>query len=326
MATISTIGYRRTKYRLPTDHIRAHHGGGSKGVKSKSVQASDQDPVTLGLDVAENLISDVEVDGFFFATSTPLYQYGSVTPTIVEALSLSPDTFTSSFTGTARAGTEALRAAHNFVDAGGGTALVVAAETPTPAPGTEREKTAGAGATAAIVSSNGVGIRPVAARTETRNVTDEWQAPNERHRHMADDRYRREYGFVDTVRTVASGTIEAADWSVEEIDHFVVSQPTPRYVSRAVSEVGINRDAVIAPSFAEENGNLDCASPLAVLAQADIRPDDTVLLIGYGAGIADGIAYVATDSTPEVYRTEPEQVEIDYLDYLNQTGTLTNNQ
>jgi len=326
MATLSTIGYRQPKYRLSTDHIRSHHGGGSKGVKAKSVQAADQDPVTLGLDVADDFLSEVEPDGFFFATSTPVYQYGSVVPTMVEALPLSADTFTSSFTGSARAGTEALRAANNFVDATGRPALVVAAETPSPAPGSDREKTAGAGATAALVTSNDEGMRPVAARTETRNVTDKWQAPNESRRHTADDRYRREYGFTDTVRAVANKTIEAADWAVEDVDHFVVSQPAPRYVSRAVSAVGVDDEAVVAPSFVADNGNLESASALAVLAQADINPDDTVLLMGYGAGIADGIAYVATENTPDVHQTDPEQVEIDYIEYLSQIGNLTNNQ
>jgi hydroxymethylglutaryl-CoA synthase len=323
MSSITKLGYRLPRYRLSTDPIRDRHGGGSQGVKTKAVQVPDQDPVTLGVSVARDLLPDGTPDGLFFASSTPLYEYGAVTPTVVEALDLPEGVFTSSFSGSTRAGSEALRAAHHFADATGGTGLVVSAEAPTPAPGTAYEKTAGAGAAAAVIDPGDAGLAQVAARTDTRNVADEWQAPTERRRHTADDRYRREAGFVETVRTAATETVETAGWAVDDIDHFAVAQPSPRYFSRAVSTLDIDREMAVAPSFARDHGDLGAATPLVVLAHADLRPDDKVLMVGYGTGIADGFAYAVTDAAPAVHRTEEEPVEIDYLDYLQTTDNLT---
>lgn len=325
MSHIAGRGLHLPRYRVDTGTIRDQWGGGSAGVAAKATQARDDDVVTMGLAAARRALDDeTEIDGLYLATTTPVYQYGSVTPMLVEALGLGAGTETLSFTESARAGTAALGAAHRAADADGSTVLVVASEAPGPTPGSSREKTAGAGAAAAVVApGSGSGLELVGTAARSTPVLDEWQAPGESTRHLADDRFRRQYGYVEPVSSVVRDVLDERGWDAADLDGLVVGQPNAKYPSRIPRALGLAADVLVGGEFARTYGDLGAASALAILAGASGDDGDRLVVAGCGSGCADALGYVARG---EYAANDPPadhcSVDLDYVDYLTTTGVL----
>jgi 3-hydroxy-3-methylglutaryl CoA synthase len=303
--------------------VRDQWGGGANGVKAKSVQAVDDDAITLGLRAAGGVLDGrTDVETVVFATTSEAYQYGTATPTLCNALGLPADVYTVTVTESARAGTAALQIAHDSVKSGAQTALVVGAETPQPEPGTDREKTAGAGAAAALVESDGDGFARIAQATNTRSVLEEWQAPTGGTRYRADDRYARDWGYVAGIENAVETVLDEADWAAEQVDAFAVQQPNPKFVSRVSRTLGLD-EAVVAPSLATQHGDLGSASALATFSRASAAEGDRVVVASYGSGVADALAYEATGAVDA--RPAPDAddfTELDYVEYLHATENL----
>ena len=308
------------RYRVPTATIREQWGGGAGGVGTKTVQAIDDDSTTLAARAGRAALEGRSVDAVFFATTTPVYEYGSVTPFLVDSLELDEDTYVQTFGESARAGTAALRAAHEAVAGGIDSVLVVAAEAPSPAPRSDWETVAGAGASAVVVESEGDGLEQVAASTTTRPLLDEWQATESDRLSTADDRFARNIGYVETTQQAVEGVLDEAGWPVDDLDALVVSHPNGKFASRLAGAVGVD-DALATPSFGREHGALRAASALGSLATAPLAADDCVVVAGYGVGTADALAYGVSDPAAAATDTG-ETVELDYIDYLEHVNQL----
>ncbi|MFB6164158.1 MAG: 3-oxoacyl-[acyl-carrier-protein] synthase III C-terminal domain-containing protein [Haloarculaceae archaeon] len=321
MATVTRRGLYLPRYRIGTGAIREQWGGGADGVKSKAVQAKDDDPTTLSVRAGQSVLDGRrDVDALFFASTTPVYEYGSVTPFLAEALDLPEDTYVQSFAETARAGTAALRAAADAVAGDSDAVLVVAAETPSPEPRTDREKTAGAGAAAALVEADGDGLDQAATAARARPVLDEWRAPGGEPLQSADDRFGRDVGYVETARRAIEDALDTAGWAADDVDALVVTQPNGKFASRLAGAVGVG-DALATPSFGREYGDLRAASALGSLALSDLSAGDRVVVAGYGAGTADAVAYEAT-AVPEPADEPGEGTALDYVQYLEHVDQL----
>lgn len=324
MPAITSRGRYLPGYRISTTAIRDVHGGGSDGVKSKRVQAKDDDATTLALSAARDAVDDpASVDALHFATTTPVYDYGSVTGTIVEALGLAETTETASYRDTPRAATAALRNALDAAAARNLTSVVVAADAPSPERGTDREKTAGAGAAAVVVGPGDEGLVTVGVGSCDRDLLEEWSAPGETTRHAGDDRFGRDVGYVETNRVAAEAALADADWAAEDVDAFAVNHPNPKFPGRAAAAVGVPDDALVDPGFAAEHGDLGSASALSILSRADLATGDRVLVATYGTGVADALAF-RVEGDPPAAATGPrgEPTELTYVELLQHTGQI----
>jgi hydroxymethylglutaryl-CoA synthase len=313
------------KYRLETDLLREYWGGGSSGVKRKVVQAADDEPVTLGIRAAKAVVDDPSrIDSVFFATSTPTYQYGYTVPVLCDALGLAEDTYVQMFSHSTRAGTAALRAAHDAVASDSAdVTLVVASEAPAPAPGSDREKTAGAGASALVVESEADdGLQARRAMTATQDLNEEWQPPDEATRRAADKRFTREAGYIRTLERVLRDVMDDEDWDSDDVDVAVVNHPNPKFLSRLTSTMGLTEQQIATHDFADRHGDLGSASTFAVLAQTDLPVGSNLLVGSYGTGTADAIAYEVTGDGP-VRETTAQSIEhLNYVEYLKQLDKL----
>jgi len=310
-------------YHLPTSVLRERWGGVSKGVRSKAVQATDDDALTLALRCAENVLDGREdVSTVTFATSTPVYQSGSVTPMLVEALGLGSDVYSLTFTASPRAGTAALRAAHDAVAASNSPALVVCADAPTPVPGSDREKTAGAGASAAVLEPDSGPLSLSGYATESRSILESWQGRNEIDLHTADDRFTRDSGYVETTSAAIDALLDDVGWDREDVTGLAATQPNVKYLSRLGSKTGIDP---LTLDFTRTVGGLGTAGPLAELAGASLDIGDRIVLAGYGAGTADALAYTAEVTTAGT-GSQRESTELSYVEYLEFTNNLRTSQ
>lgn len=310
------------RYRIPTDSIRDQWGGGASGVQRKTVQAKDDDPTTLATRAGHAALDGrTDVDAVFFATTSPAYEYGSVTPFLAESLGLDDDTYVQSFGESARAGTAALRAAGNAVGGDSDAVLVVAAEAPSPSPRSDWEKVAGAGASAAIVESGGEGLEQVVTGSCARPLLDEWQAPKSDTLSTADDRFARNIGYIETTQQAIERALDAADWSAESLDALVATHPNGKFARRLADAVGVGDDALATPTFGREYGNLRAASALGSLALADLTAGNRLIVTGYGVGTADALAYEVSDP-PAAATVADESTDLDYVDYLDHVNQL----
>ena len=323
MSVITSRGRHLPRYRLDTDTIREHVSGGTDGVRTKAVQASDDDSLTLALKAARAVGGNqFSVDSIHFATATPVYTYGSVTPLLTEVLGLDESTHVQTYTGSNRAGTAALVAATDAAVARSTPILLVAAETPTPAQGSDREKTAGAGAAAALIEPGDEGLEVVGSGSCTRSLLESWQAPNENYRHDADNRFARDIGYVKSNVHAIERALTDAGWRAEEIDALVVNQPNPRFPSRVARNIGVDEDKLAEPSFARDYGDLGSASALSVLAGVDLSSEDWIVVASYGAGVADAVCLRANGQPPAPAAAPGDGEDLSYLEYLQHVGHL----
>jgi 3-hydroxy-3-methylglutaryl CoA synthase len=324
MTAITSRGRYLPGYRVSTREIRDVHGGGSDGVKTKAVQAKDDDVTTLALAAARDALDgDPDVDAVHLATTTPVYAYGSVMGAVVESLGLPETTETASYRNTPRAATAALRNARDAVGARDSTALVVATDAPTPATGTDREKTAGAGAAALLLEPRDDGLVPVGDGACTRDLLDEWEAPDDGVRRSGDDRFARDVGYVETSVTAAESALADADWDAADVDALVCNHPNPKFPGRVARSLGTADDALVAPSFASDHGDLGSASAPAILARADLAEGDRVLACSYGTGTADALAFRVEGEPPApASARDDEPIDLSYVEYLQHTGEL----
>ena len=323
MPVITSRGRYVPRYRVDTRSIREHVSGGTNGVRTKAVQAPDDDPLTLALSAAKAVGADAAgVDSVHFATATPLYEYGSVTPFLAEALGLPESTHVRTYTESDRAGTAALLAAADAAAARSETALVVAADAPAPAQGSDREKTAGAGAGAALVEPDGEGLSVAGRGNCTRDLLDSWQAPGEDARHDADNRFARDVGYVESHVRAIERALTDAGWTPDDVDALVINQPNPRFPGRVARGLGIDDDVLADPTFSEHVGDFGSASSLAVLAGVDVSADDRVVVGSYGAGVADAVCLRATDDPPAPASDPDDGEELNYVEYLQHIGHL----
>lgn len=322
MVWITTRELAVPRYRISTGAIREQWGGGAKGVQSKTVQAKDDDPTTLAVRVGRAALDGrTDVDAVFYATTTPVYEYGSVTPFLAESLGLDDDTYVQSFSESARAGTAALRAAHDAVATGSDSALVVAAEAPSPEPESDWEKVAGAGAAAAVVEADGDGLEQVATGSCARPLIEEWREPGSETLNAADDRFARNIGYVQTTSRAVDRALDEAGWTPDAVDALVVTHPNGKFAGRLAGAVGVDGDALATPSFGSDYGNLRAAGALGSLARADLESGDRVVVAGYGSGTADALAYEVGEP-PAAAPAPGETVELDYVEYLEHADQL----
>lgn len=324
MTAITSRGRYLPRYRVSTREIRDVHGGGSDGVKTKAVQAKDDDVTTLALSTARDALDgDADVGAVHLATTTPAYAYGSVMGAVVESLGLPETTETASYRNTPRAATAALRNARDAVAARDETALVVAADAPTPATGTDREKTAGAGAAALLLEPGRDGLVPVGDGACTRDLLEEWEAPDDGVRRSGDDRFGRDVGYVETSVTAGESALTDAGWDAADVDVLVLNHPNPKFPGRVAGALGTPDDALVAPSFASDYGDLGSASAPAILASAELAEGDHVLACSYGTGTADAIALRVEGEAPAAASArDREPIDLSYVEYLQHTGGL----
>lgn len=314
-------------FRLPMEQVRDRWGGGTRGVERRSVKAIDDDSVTLGIEAARGVLPrGASVDVLVVATTSPVYGYGSTAPLVCDALGLGSTTHTLSLSESARAGTAALRTARDALRGSPNRALVIASEAPTPAPGSERERTVGAGACATMLEADAGDAAEFAIEattTRSRPVLDEWQAPDSTERTLADDRFRRDVGYVETAGQAVRDVVEMAGWEAEDVDALAANLPASGFGAKLADSAGLPSDRVAGTRILAQVGDLGAAGSAAALSGLSAGAGDRIVLAGYGSGVADAIALTATEDVAG-NPTESVQapVDLDYVTYLEHTQNL----
>ncbi|MDQ7030669.1 MAG: OB-fold domain-containing protein [Ardenticatenia bacterium] len=266
-------------------------------VGERAVAGFDEDTITMAVEAVLEALGPREgadVETVFFASTTPPFGEKSSAAVVAAAAHL-PVRRSVDVTGSLRAGTSAFGLALDAVSAAPTRrAVVVAVDMRTPEPGTLTEAVVGDGAAALLVGQGEDVIAVVEARVHMSAPTfDSWRYGESRYVRADDEAFAAQVGYFALVRQAVEALLHQAGVSPEAIAGTALYTPDGRAYMRlarqlpfapSLTRMGPNGPA---PRLLMRAGNLGTAFPLAQLALLleSARPDDLILLVGYGDGV-----------------------------------------
>ena len=322
MIGIESVGAYAPCYRLTADAVKEawgqFHGA---GISESAVPAGDEDTLTMASEAGTLALSAGDVDPgeithLCLGTTTPPYEEEAITARLASFLGLRSDLETRQFTGSTRAGVEALATG---LEAGDDpTVLVVASDAPRGAPDDELEHAAGAGAAAVVLTPNGTG-----SVTDTAEHVSAFPGTRFRPRGSAETtglgvtQYDRR-AFTETVAAAA----ERLEGDLSSADAVCLQAPNGKLPYRAARSLGIDTGAIQAGTTVHDLGDTGAASVLLGFASALEAGHTDLVLLGYGSGGGATAMTVDADGVAVETRLEGEAT-LGYGESLRMRGDVT---
>jgi hydroxymethylglutaryl-CoA synthase len=304
MVGITAYGAYIPMLRLPLAAI----GGGQPrpGGPEKAVANWDEDAVTMGVAAAIDCLRGRDrddVDAVLFASTSYPFKEKQGAAIVAKALDLRRDVYTSDVGDTLRAGTNALRAGLDAVQAGSARrVLVVASDVRMAAPRTGLEANLGDGAAAFLVGGDDVAVGIDAVHSIADEIVDVWRTDGDPFVHAWEDRFVVDHGYRACVREVTRGLLEKTGLAPGDVATLVLYGPDARAHATAVRDLGFDpRTQVQDPLFGKVGNAGAALTPLLLAAAMErARAGQRLLLVAYG----DGADALALSTTPQVERLE----------------------
>jgi uncharacterized OB-fold protein len=127
-------------------------------------------------------------------------------------------------------------------------------------------------------------------------MMDTWRTQEDDFVHSWEDRWVKGRGFLDTMRTTVGRALTDSGLSAGALDRAVLYAPDARSHRQLAKELGLGEQTHIADSLLDTIGVSGAAHVPLMLAQAleEARPDEAVLVAGYGDG-ADALLVKTTE-------------------------------
>ena len=324
MIGILSVGAYAPRGRIAAETIAEAWGRiQGSGIDEKAVPAADEDALTMAYEAAERALEagDIEgrdVDWLGFASTTPPLAEGDLSVRLGAMAGLDERVTSHVFTGSTRAGTRALFAAMDAIEAGGESALVVAADTPRGDPDTAIDHAAGAGAAAFVLAPTG----PVRITDRT-----EFSRPYPGTRFRATGSQTTEgLGVTSYDRRAFSetvgGAVDGLETDVEPIA-VAIQAPDGTLPYRLTDRIGIEAEAVQRCATVQDLGDTGAASVPLSLARALSEGAGSILAVSHGSGAgADAFAVECDGTVPTSLDLDGDHT-IDYAEYLRARGMIT---
>ncbi len=295
MAGIASTGAYIPMTRLPLGLI---HGRPAKdGSPEKAVAYYDEDSVTMAVAAAVDCLSEFDrerVDSVMFASTTYPMREKQGAVVIATALGLRRDVETADYTGSLRAGTDALKGALRAVAAGAAKCvLVVASDCRMAAPRTPMESNLGDAAAAFLVTEDGALATLEASSAVANEMQDVWRSDADDFVHSWEARFVVEKGYVPSVSAAVRDLLEKVDVGVDAFAKIAIYAHDARSHATVTRKIGAPADRVQDTMFGRV-GNCGAAfAPLLLCAALEsAAAGDRILLAGYGDG-AEAFAFSA---------------------------------
>ena len=283
MAGIAAFGAYIPRYRLGA----STDGWGSR--VERSVANFDEDSVTMAVAAGLDCLAGrdrQEIDGLFFATTTPPYAEKGCASIIATALDLRRDIFTADITDTLRAGTTALKQAIDSVAAGSARqVLVIASDNRQGAPKGDAERNSGDGAAAFIVSNDGVIAELEGSYSISENMMDVWRSAGDPFLRSWEDRFAIEEGLERILGDAIAGYMERQGIAARDIGRLALYAPDGRRHAQVARQMGFAPEQVQDSMFGHL-GNTGAAFVPMLLASAleEAVPGQLIVAASYGDG------------------------------------------
>ncbi len=288
MVGITSFGVYVPFHRLDKAEI-AKFWGGFRVPGEKAVANFDEDTVTMGVEACRECLKGInraDVGGLCFASTTFPYAEKQSAALVGAALDLNSTARTSDVSGSLRSGTNAVRAALDAVNGGGGPFLVAASDLRLGKPNGAKEMEFGDGAAALLIGDS----EPIATIDHVYSVNNEiydvYRPAVDRFVRSWEDRFVREAGFMKVVPEAVAAALKEFNMSAGDFSRAVISAPNPSYLAGVARKLGLDAKSQAPDPLWGAVGNLGAAHPLmlvaAALEQAD--PGDKLLWVSYGDG------------------------------------------
>jgi len=306
MPGLRSFGAYIPTLRLPRDMIAKAWSRGSLGGE-RSVANYDEDTLTMAVEAATDCLRGVpreEVDGVFFASTTPTYKEKQSAALIAMALDLSKTVRTADFGHSLRAGTSALLAAVDAVKAGTLTnVLVIASDSRLGYPKTDLEQLFGDAAVAVLVSAKDGAVRIDGAVSLADEIMDVWRTDKDTYVKTWEDRFAVTYGYTQNVVDAARTLLQQSKQDPKGITKAALYSPDSRSVQGVARGLGLDAKTQLHPTLIDNVGNTGAAHALLVLVDAlqEAKPGARILAASYGDG-SDAFLLTATDAIAGVQK------------------------
>ncbi|WP_222918944.1 zinc ribbon domain-containing protein [Natrinema sp. SYSU A 869] len=323
-AAITGVGAYAPRFRISSEAFEEAWGQfHAAGVNEKAVPSADEDALTMGYEAATRALEaaetdPAEIDWLAFASSRPPEAETDLTARLGAMLALSESATQQLFTGSTRAGTRALWAGLDALEAESTTALVIAADAPKGDPDDGVDHAAGAGGAAFVLEPDGPA--EIVARAE-------YSAPypGTRFRNTGEDE-TQELGVTQYDRQAFTETIGGAVAGLEvepDPEAAVIQAPDGKLPYRAAGAAGVGTDEIQAAATVHDLGDLGAASVPLSLATALEDGYESILSVSHGSGAgADAFVIDADGDVPAVTALEGND-PLSYAEYLRQRGVVT---
>ena len=289
MAGIASYGAYVPLHRIS----RAEFGrawGGFAIPGETAVAGYDEDSITMAMEAATDCLKGIDresVDALYFATTTSPYKERQASSILAAALDLRPEIRTMDITGTLRAGTNAIAAAVDAVNAGSArNVLVAVADCRLGAPSGAFEQILGSGAAAVLIGKDKV----IAEVDGHCYLSDEfsgvWRADGDVFVRSWEDRMVLDKGYSSLLPRVIMALIQKYGLGPNDVDRLVYDAPTNVARHAAVART-LNFDpARVQDTMFFTVGNTGAAMATMMLAAAleEAKPGEKMVFASYGNG------------------------------------------
>ena len=326
MAGIVSYGVYLPYWRLQRSAITTALGsGGGKG--TRSVASYDEDTTSMGVEAARIALRSASGGAgpsiVSFATTAPAYLDKTNANAIHAALALPSSAGAVDVIGSVRSAAAAIMVA----ELRGG--LAVMSDIRTGLPGGADEDSGGDAAVALLFGEGPDVIAEAVAGSEvTAEFIDRWRTPGDDHSKQWEERFG-EHAYLPLVEQSVNDAMKAANLTITEIDHVIVTGLHTRAVNAARKSIGARPDAV-APDLTDVVGNTGVAHAGLVLADVLDRaePDQTIAVVTLADGASTWILRTTSAlaaSRPAVSvrdRISATRDDLTYASFLTWRGLL----
>jgi len=320
------------RYRIKNEEIgRVWGRSGAFPIKEKSVPGLDEDSTTIAIEAALNALKRARIDpqkimAVFFGSESKVYAVKPTATIVAEAIGATPEINAADFEFACKAGTEAMRAAINYVEAGQADyTMAIGADTAQGAPGDELDYTAAAGGAAYIFGKEGKIASIEGWFSFITDTPDFWRREGQRYpRHGY--RFTGEPAYFKHVVYAGIELMSRLGLRPSDIDYVILHQPNTKFPLEAAKQMGFPKEKVLPGLLSTEIGNTySGAVPLGLARVLDIaKPGQRILCVSFGSGAgSDAFSLIVEDKIEEVRDLAPKVDDyikrrkyVDYALYL----------
>jgi 3-hydroxy-3-methylglutaryl CoA synthase len=279
-----------------------------EGGPEKAVAWNDEDAVTMAVAAAANCLRGFErasIDALWFASTTYPFHEKQAAALVARALDLPRQTRTADYSGSLRAGLQALRGAFDAVAAGSARrVLVVASDCRLSAPGSGLETNLGDGAVAFLVAETDAIATLECGFAVADEIVDFWRGEGDAFVHSWEDRFVIQEGYAPRIAEAVGGLFERLGIGPADCARVALFAPDARSHGDACRKLRIPPERVQDPLFGRL-GNAGAAyAPLLLAAALEgAKPGERILVAGYG----DGAEGLALQTTARIEKLEPRR-------------------
>ncbi len=330
MAGITSFGAYIPIYRLNREEI-GKMWGGKGGTGARAVAGYDEDTITMAVAAALDCQKrgGSGADGLFLATTTAPYREKLSASVVARVADLKEECHAADFADSLRAGTAALKAAFDAVNAGSAKkAMVVASDSRQGAAKGNLEQNLGDGAAALTVGAEKGIAELEGSYSIFSDFIDLWRLEDDKFPRSAEGRFIDDMGYFPTMQSVITGVLKKSKLNMGDITGFVYYAADARQHAALAKRLKLEKTQVQDPLY-NEIGNTGAAAALMMLGAAleKAKPGDRILFAGYGDG-ADAFIFRVTDEVKKFQKGSvildqlPGGADITYGEYLTWRGLV----